>query len=313
MQIRLDNRLELLFTIMLLSDYKDGGLLARNGNEQAKRVRAHFSKYSSHQAVIDLPKVWMAELSMDTIPYYAMSLAQDYTLNPKIDLAYIEEEIPDLKTSSAYAKKLKAFAKESDFDGYFTRLKTDFVPFLEKINFLLNKRPVQTILECYLGMEFPRVNIVLSTLMKPFMSLTFPGEEQTEVYAFTSYPGLVIAEQNQGLERVLICSVWHELSHHMINPLSEMLCERDDAMREKRDEWFCPLNESIIWAITIRLLLAEGIITEKSVGLMILNGVRNKAPMTETMYKLLIDYEAKRHLYPGISDYFPVLSELICK
>ncbi|HRY83276.1 MAG TPA: hypothetical protein P5533_01440, partial [Candidatus Cloacimonadota bacterium] len=75
----------------------------------------------------------------------------------------------------------------------------------------------------------------------------------------------------------------------------------------------CPLNESIIWAITIRLLLAEGIITEKSVGAMIQNGERNKAPMTESMYTLLIDYETKRHLYPGISDYFPVLSELICK
>jgi hypothetical protein len=313
MQIRLDNRLELLFTIMLMSDYEDGGLLARNGSGQADQVRAYFSRYSSHQAVIDFSKVWMAEISMDTIPYYAMSLAPDYSLNPKIDLEYLVEEIPDLKTISAYAKKLKAFAEESDFDGYFMKLKTDLAPYLEKINSLLDKRPVQTVLECYLGMEFPRVHIVLSTLMKPFMSLTFPGAEQTEVYSFTSYPGLLIAEKNQGLERVLICSVWHELSHHVINPLSEMLCESDDMMRDKRDEWFCPLNESIIWAITIRLLLAEGIITEKSVEFMIRNGVKNKAPMTETMYKLLIDYEAKRHLYLGISAYFPVLSEGICK
>lgn len=313
MQIRLDKRLELLFTIMLLSDYEDGGLLARKGKGQAERVRAHFSKYSSHQAVIDFSKVWMAEISMDTIPYYAMSLAQDYSLNPGIDLAYLEEDIPDLKTIADYTEKLKAFAEESDFNGYFTKLKTNFAPYLEKINAMLAKRQVQTILESYLGVEFPPVHIVLSTLMKPFMSLTFPGAEQTEVYAYISYPGLLIAEENQGLERVLICSVWHELSHHVINPLSEMLCERDDALREKRDDWFCPLNESIIWAITIRLLLAEGIITEKSVGAMIQNGERNKAPMTESMYTLLIDYETKRHLYPGISDYFPVLSELICK
>ncbi len=313
MHIRLDNRLELLFTIMLLSDYEDGGLLAWEGKGQAERVRAHFSKYSSHPAVIDFSKVWMADISMDTIPYYAISLAQGYSLNPKIDLEYLVEEIPDLKTITDYSQKLKAFAEESDFDAYFLRLKTDFAPYLDKINTLLDKRPVQTILESYLGMEFPKVNIVLSTLMKPFMSLTFPGEVQTEVYSFTSYPGLLIAEENQGLERVLICSVWHELSHHVINPLSEVLCESDDRMRDKRDEWFCPLNESIIWAITIRLLLAEGIITEKSVGFMIQNGVRNKAPMTETMYKLLIDYEANRHLYPDISAYFPVLSEVICK
>ncbi|MEF3694611.1 MAG: DUF4932 domain-containing protein [Candidatus Cloacimonadota bacterium] len=313
MHIRLDNRLELLFTIMLLSDYEDGGLLARKDNGQAEQARAQFSKCSSHQAVIDFSKLWMAEISMDSIPYYAMSLAEDYSLNPKIDLEYLLEDVTDLETISAYTKKLKAFAEESDFDGYFLRLKTDFAPYLEKINSLLDKRPVQAILERYLGMKFPRVNIVLSTLMKPFMSLTFPGEEQTEVYSITSYPGLLLAEQNQGLERVLICSVWHELSHHVINPLSEKLFESDEMMRDKMYELFCPLNESIIWAITIRLLLAEGIITEKSVGIMMQNAINNKAPMTESMYKLLIDYESKRHLYPSISAYFPVLFEVICK
>lgn len=307
MHIRLDKRMELIFAVLQLSDYNNPGLYVSPDDPQAKLVREKMGDYSHLPAVKDLAAVWEAEINWDVFSYYALSLAGDFTIEPETDTSYLQQFIKGKYSIHQFTEWLRDFAQQCNFDKYYHRLEEQYAPYIQKLNTLLDSRPIQAILEDYLGISFPRTELILSTLLNTFMSITYPGGDAKTVYCLCSRSRLDVAERNKGLERILLSAVWHEFSHHVINPLTFGLFEHPDAISQDQVNWCCAFNESIIWAINTRLLVRENIITEKDITWMLENAVRNKAPQTPVMHDLLCEYETRRHIYPSITEFYPEL------
>jgi len=307
MHIRLDKRMELIYAVLQLSDYINPGLYVNSDDQQAQQVREMLGDYSHLPAVKDLAAVWEAEINWDVFSYYALSLAGDYTFAPETNTSYLHQFIKSASSIQQFTVWLRDFAGQSNFDRYYSLLEEQYAPYIQKLNTLLDSRPVQAILEDYLGISFPRTELILSTLMNTFMSITYPEGEAKTVYCLCSRSRLDVAERNKGLEQILLSAVWHEFSHHVINPLTFGLFEDPDAISQDQVNWCCALNESIIWAINTRLLVRENIITAKDTTWMLENAVRNKAPQTPVMHDLLCEYETRRHIYPSITEFYPEL------
>ena len=307
MHIRLDKRMELIFAVLLLSDYDNPGLYVSLDDPQAKLVREKMGEYSHLPAAANLAAVWEAEINWDIFPYYALSLAGDFTIEPETDTSYLQQFIKGKYSIHQFTEWLRGFAQQCNFDKYYHLLEEQYAPYIQKLNTLLESRPVQAILEDYLGVIFPRTELILSTLMHTFMSITYPEGEAKTVFCLCSRSRLDVAERNKGLERILLSAVWHEFSHHVINPLTFGLFQDPNAISQDQVNWCCALNESIIWAINTRLLVRENIITAKDTTWMLENAVRNKDPQTPVMHDLLCEYETRRHIYPSITEFYPEL------
>ncbi|MBW6514409.1 MAG: DUF4932 domain-containing protein [Candidatus Syntrophosphaera sp.] len=299
--------MELIFAILQLSKYQNFGLYVSADDPQAQQVRDRLGEFAQLPAVAKLPAVWEAEMDWGVFPYCALFLAKDYSLLPTVETTYLAQFVKPSASFDDFALWLRDFAGQSNFDRYFAQLELQYAPYLHKLNLLMDNRPTQAILEDYLGVSFPATEVILSTLINTFMSITHPGQGAEVLYCLCSRSRLDVAEQNGGLERVLLSAVWHEFSHHVINPLTFGLFDDPDTISQNQVDWCCELNESIIWAINTRLLVQEKIIREKNISWMLDNGVRNKAPHTPIMHDLLCDYETKRNIYPRIEDYYPLL------
>jgi hypothetical protein len=311
MTIDLDNRLELVLTLMLLSECVDDGLIIRGSHPHIDFIRERFRDYIGHRAVAEFKAAWDSEINMDAQPFYALVLTQDYRLDPEVGRQYLSAWLNQGVDIHSLTDGIRDFAAVSNFDDYFENLAKEFHPYLDKLKGIIGRRPVLPLLEDYLGFSFPKTGVLLSSLMKCFMSITIDRANTQEVFCLCSRQGLQIAEENNGLERVLLSSIWHEFSHHVVNPLTDRLFEKPDRMSQQQVEWMCALNESIIWAINTRLLILEGVIADKDSVWMISNGVKCKAPHTGIFHELLLEYERQRCKYPTLADYYCTLVDSV--
>lgn len=309
LQIRLDPRLELLLTAMQLSGYEDNMLCVGRDDPHSRSIREKFGGFCGLEAVKEFARVWEPDYCCDILPGYALSLTPGYGLDPEFDYALVREGLKPGASLEDFTRNLRRFALATGFDSQYAQLISELEGYLARLDAIIGSRPVLRILEDYLGFTFPRTEILLSTLTRPFLSVTLPQTRGETLYCLCSLRGLEIAEQNGNLGQILISAIWHEFSHHVINPLTELLFEDPDGINDAQVKWYCSLNESIIWAITIRLLVREEIISADSVALMVRNAKRNRAPQAKLMHDLLCDYEQSRVRYPDLAAYLPVLAE----
>ncbi|MDD4223372.1 MAG: DUF4932 domain-containing protein [Candidatus Cloacimonetes bacterium] len=309
MRIRLDQRLELIYAIMLLSGRDASGICVEAEDEFAQAARQKFGRLAAHPAVASFNRLWKTEIDWDTLPNLALILTAAFRLDPVSDPARVQECLASGEDLEEFTASLRDFFRAAGFAGYFSWLRSRLGPWLGQLNELIGRRPVQRILEAYLGVDLPPTEVLLCTLTKPFLSITISGKRGETVFCLCSRRGLEIAEKNGNLERVLLSAVWHEFSHHVINPLTYGLFEDIDSINDSQADWCCALNESIIWAINVRLLVREKIISTKDIGWMLKNAEANRAPHTRRMHEMLLDYELNRDKYPNIKGFHPQLAE----
>ena len=307
MRIRMDKRLDLLFTVMYLSEYENPSSCVDCEDVFVQMIRGKFKQFSAHRAVREFPKVWKTGIDCASLPYYALALTRNITFNPAIHAARLHDDVSSREDLSVFTASLRSFYLESGFDKHFNLLRTQHGQYLSKLNAMIERKPLQQILEAYLGQKFPLTGVVLSTYLKPFLSVTLARAVGEKVYCICSRRGLEIADQNGNLERILLSAIWHEFSHHVINPLTDGLFDHPDTLNDQQAEWCCSLNESIIWAINIRLLIKESVISSQDIGWMVKNAVKNRAPQTGIMHELLCNYEQNRDIYPTMADFHHVL------
>jgi len=311
MRIRLDQRLELLLTAMFISDYDTKGFCVDPEDEYAREALEKFGSFVAHPAVANISRVWDTEIDCSSPPHYALTLTEDIKLDPSFNLDQVRESLVPNADLSRFTADLRGFHRKADFTLHFSQLQSRLAPWLEKLNDLIARRPVQHILEHYLGQKLPATEVLLCTLTRPFLSVTVSGTRGETLYCLCSRKWLEIAEQKDSLERILISAIWHEFSHHEINPLTFGLYDNLNKLNQEQVNWCCALNESIINAITIRLLLQEEVISEKHTDWMVKNAERNKASQTRAVLDLLLDYEQNRSRYPDISSIHPRLVEAV--
>ena len=309
MRIRLDQRLELLYAVMLLCGLDASGICVEAEDEFARAAREKFGRLAAHPAVASFNRLWKTEIDWDTLPNLALILTPDFRLDEVFDPARVQECLASGKDLEEFTACLRDFHRTADFAVHFEQLQSRLEPWLGQLNELICRRPVQRILEAYLGVDLPATEVLLCTLTKPFLSITVSGKQGETVFCLCSRRGLEIAEKHGNLERVLLSAIWHEFSHHVINPLTYGLFEDIDSINDAQAEWCCALNESIIWAINIRLLAREKIISTQDISWMLKNAEANRAPQTRMMHDLLCDYEENRSKHAGISTFHRLLSE----
>lgn len=309
MKIRLDQRLELLYLVMLLSGRDTEGICVEAEDEFARASREQFGRLAAHPAVTSFNRLWNTEIEWDMLPNLALILTADFRLDHDFDPVRARESLASGADLEEFAASLRDFVHASGFARHFSRLRSRLGPWLEQLNELSGRRPVQRILEEYLGVGLPPTEVLLCTLTKPFLSITVSGTGGETVFCLCSRKGLEIAEKHGNLENVLLSAVWHEFSHHVINPLTYGLFEDIDSINDAQADWCCALNESIIWAINIRLLAREKVISPQDISWMLKNAEANRATQARVMHELLCAYELNRDIYPNISAYHPVLVE----
>ncbi len=228
MRIRLDQRLELLYTVMLLSGRDTEGICVEAEDEFAQAAREKFGRLATHPAVASFNRLWKTEIEWDTLPNLALILTADFRLDNAFDPVRVWESIASGADLEEFTASLRDFFHASGFAQHFGWLRSRLGPWLEQLNELSGRRPVQLILETYLGQELPPTEVLLCTLTKPFLSITVSGTGAETVFCLCSRKGLEIAEKHGNLESLLLSAIWHEFSHHVINPLSYVLFEDID-------------------------------------------------------------------------------------
>jgi len=308
-----DYRLELFTTVIYLAKLDISGFLVSEPSAYTEALDRQFAPFDQHPAVTEFVATWGQEFGWCDIPHFAMMLSDELLIKNGTKLEHIADaELTDDKLKY-YATLLHDFAEKTNFRAFHAIHSAEGAEYLHKLNAIVAARPLKQILEDYLGVKLGKTKVVLSNLLRFFCGTTHADKPGDKVYCFWSRYWLQVAEQHNNLERSLCSAVWHEFSHSVINPLSDKLFESFQDMTQEHMDWYCALNESIIWAITLRLLIQQGIVKDGNLQWYFDNAVGCKAPKTLKMHELLLEYENHRERYESIGSFYPILQKAFGK
>lgn len=307
--ITTDIRVELISTVIYLSGLQNEGIVVSSDDLCSDAIDKRFAEFINHPAVTMYPELWEMGLWWGEIPRLALHLSDDITLQNDYWLSnepdfWPSEEKPMI---IEFVKQLKDFFNQSDFRQFYTDNLPENDEFINLLSSLLAEYPLQEILEDYLGQQIGTTHIILMNLIKTSIGVWTGDYQSKQVYCFCSRHWLMMGRKNNCLQINFYNTVWHEFLHSVINPLTDQLFPGGITATEEQSIWYCALNESILWALTHRLCRQIGIVSDSDNGWYFNNARRNKAPKAEELYALLVNYEAQRHNYKSIADFYPVL------
>lgn len=307
--IKSDYRIELFSVIAFLSKLEGEWTIDKSDNPYTRLLKSKFTKFTNHKAVVEFPKMWDNGLCWDAIPFLAFHLTDSLSFT---NINNISERLQarydgDFNEITEYVSFVQDFARISQFKQFFTSYKQD--EFIEEINNKASEYPIINILENYLNLELNSFTVIVSNLFISSFGVTLKIENRKQIYCVMSRYSLKISQKTNGFDRILLSIIWHEFLHSIINPLSDKLFNNPLEMTDNQVKWYCKLNESIIWAITFRLLLKERIVIEKDEEWYFKNALNNGAPKAKEMSFLLIEYENDESKYNSFEDYYPILQQ----
>lgn len=309
--ITTDYRLELLSTAIYLSNLDEKSFIVSQQDLGSTAINERFADFVNHPAVTEYPKLWELGLWWGEVPRLAMFLTEDIYLKEqyKLEDGFNKGIQNAFEALTEYVAHLSDFNLKSDFADYYKSTLQENLGFRKELNDLIANHPYKEILEDYSGLKFDNTHIVLMNLLKSSFGVWTGTSNNRNIYSFCGRYWLQVAQGNKGLERVFFSIIWHEFLHSVINPLSDKLFPGELLTTEEQATWYCALNESIIWAITHRLCFRNDIVKGSDNAWYFANARRNKAPKTEVMYNLLLQYEADRQNYNSIADFYPQLQK----
>ena len=309
--IQTDFRIELSSAVIYLSNFNNEYFIDKSENDYSKMINHKFKTFKEHQVVLMFPDMWEMGLRWDGIPQLALHLNSNIELSEKIQLSEelqsrFNNNISDLMK---FLSLLKDFSKKSNFENFYNEDLDNVTKFVSYLNNELKKYPLIFILENYLNIKLYKQSIILSKLLKSSFGATIiDSENNREIFCIMSSYWLNVANNNGRLNLNLLSTIWHELLHSIINPLTNKLFgENPFNLSESQLDWYCELNESIIWAITLRLLIQEKILSKRDYNWYFDNAIQNGAPKTKEMNELLMKYENDKVNYSNFREFYPIL------
>ncbi|MCD4818512.1 MAG: DUF4932 domain-containing protein [Candidatus Cloacimonetes bacterium] len=207
-----------------------------------------------------------------------------------------------------YLSFIKDFSIISNFLNFYNNSLETNHNFLRELHHILNKYQVINTLESYLNFKLFKHEVILSNLLKSSFGITInDSNNNSEIYCVASKYWLNVAKNNGCLTRNLLSTIWHEFLHSFINLLTDKLFDDHLNLTDSQSTWYCELNESIIWAITLRLLIKEKIVNENDCNWYFNNAINCGAPKTNEMNNLLIEYENNLNKYNNFREFYPIL------
>lgn len=309
MKFHLDYRLELLTCVSYLSGTTDEGFLISELTEYTDFIDNYFTDYKHHPVLEEFSSLWKDGMGWVDIPRLALNLTEHIILRDDADITNgLWSNSPEKDNRlRQFVSLLRDFALQSDFTKFYHQEELKSADYIDFLNQQLAKRPLKKILEDYLRIELGESSVVLTNLLRFSCAVTLMHHSKKEIYSFCSRYWFQVAQNNNNLENAMASTIWHECLHSVINPLSANLFINTEDMTQNQIDWFCALNESIIWAITLRLLIRESILSDRDIEWYCEDGRQNKAPQTREMHDLLLEYEAKPSKFENIVSFYPVL------
>jgi uncharacterized protein YozE (UPF0346 family) len=307
LKIRTDYRIELVSLIGFLSNLEGKYTIDRTETDYTQELIKRFSEHSNHPAVTNFSEMWDNGLCWDAIPFLLLHLDDNFqvkenTMFPERLKARYDNDFQEVID---YLDQIKDFAQISAFRTFYDSYNSNQL--LEEANHILSQYNMIYILENYLQVKFDKASVLMTNLFTSSFGVSIVNNNEKEVFAVIGGGSLRMAQRNNAMERIVLSVVWHEFMHSIINPLSDKLFANPFQMSDEEVDCYCALNESIIWALTFRLLYKHGIVTEQDESWYFNNARNNRAPKTEELYRLLPIYEQNKSI--NIVDFYPQLKD----
>ncbi len=310
LKINTNYKIELFSLIAFLSNLNEQHAVDRSINTYTNQLIDSFSQFTGHKAVQEFPLMWERGICWDTVPLLVLHLTDDFEFHSNIPVTekLKSEYDGDFNDAVKYLRLVRDFAETTNFKQFFKMLGDD------KIVIQARKRaseiPVVEILEKYIKIKLPIAEVIVSNLSFTSFGVTIQTLDDKRVYCIIGKKSLEMAIEYDNFDRILLGTIWHEFLHSIINPLTDNLFDNPFNLSDSQVEWYCQLNESIIWAVCFRLLLRIEIVTCKSIDWYFTNAERNNAIKARSMNTLLEEYE-KSIRFKDIRNFYPVLIEVM--
>ncbi|MBI3554146.1 MAG: DUF4932 domain-containing protein [Elusimicrobia bacterium] len=318
-RVGLDPGLELLGVVESLAgqEPEPQGFAGRD-SPSAQAARRAFSAFSGHAAV-------RATASLDAKAFSYMKRADLVAqLGAPPELAP-RRSVPSMFATMAggsprlggWLASLRDFASRAPFEGFFEAECKELSPALAAA---VARKDYIGKIERYTGMPFVgEYSIVLSPFLKK-------GSQVNSVVALPQ-GGIAIKTIEtldtgsfggaQDWADYMDASAWHELSHGILDGLSDASAgeiDRRAGLYKKLpwpcyDDWKQCVKEHAVRAVMIRLVAAER--GERAAERERLDQGEAKYPYLKGMLERLRDYEGSRKKYPTLAEFFPRLLEAI--
>ncbi len=308
MEIRINAQWELLMLILFLSDKRDECSLDEISSPYPMELEKRFGSFRNHPAVTEYPKMFDMDFDgqglIETVFYLDndFKISEDAYKDPELKSMY-ESSLPEILV---YLEHVRDLYIKTEFEKFIWEQEIVYQDLISSIKKTMTDKPLNSLLEAYLGVKQPKQRFVLSLLLRPFLG--FPHCENGEMESILIISRMLLerAIQYNYFERNVISCFWHEFSHPIINPFTDALFDNSHDMTDEQRAWYCTVNESIIEGINLRLKLRENVINEDFIEHNITNSIRNGAPKVRECADLLLEkYENNRDMYPDIGVFYP--------
>ena len=164
--IETDFRVELLSTVIFLSNLDNDKFISRDETDYSRLLSKEFNNFKTHQAVIMFPKLWEEGLRWDAVPLFALHLNNDLTKRNQFSDELKSRFNNHFFYLTDYLKLLNDFSNKSNYLRFYNKSLKLNESFLLELHQILNKFQVIKILENYLNIKLFKQKVILSNLLK---------------------------------------------------------------------------------------------------------------------------------------------------
>jgi hypothetical protein len=309
-----DPRVEVASVVQLL----DGGypLVSEYESEYRQSVASYFSAAGGHPAVSIFRRLRGEGLAFDAVPKTLLRASAPPSMRLVLPLGEeLESRGLDPVEIRDFLEALGEFARDTDFDRFFAAHAVSYGRWIAETAPAV--RDASRAVTAYGGADLGRRTVVLGPLLHDGGFAARLGDSELEAYAFIGPSGVVDGRPVFGPLDRIASLVSHEFAHLFVNRLVEAHAETvaelaplfepiaDVMARQAYPRWEIALNEHLVRAVVIRLLLerdgaeAAEAETERQEA----RGFR----YVRALAARLEDYERARDRYPAFADFYPVI------
>lgn len=322
--VYVDPRIELLYTVELLSGYSVTGYY---NTQYKKEILDYFSAFKSHPAVKKFKEMSRRGFGYDAPPAAMLCLSNPPELKIVIPFEKTNNEIIDRaggeKNLESFVDTLRDFAIKTNFMDFFNAHKVLYSKYVDRLKSEeFNIYRNASILEDFYGVSNNSYNIILEPLAigGGYASRIESEPSKFDIYAILE-AGDYINYNTYHLSEILMNYTWHEFSHSFVNPITEKY--RDEVNKYSKlfrpiakvmrnqayGKWEICVNEHIVRAVVAKLVEkyiskddAEFILSrEEHAGFIYIRGIYN---IIDKYDKNRDKYKTFEDIYPEILDYF---------
>lgn len=314
-----DSRIELMSVIQLLSEYS---LVSRLETKYKNSVSAHFGSLGKHPAVKRFSELSADGFDFNNVPDAFIALTEPPFLTQRWPAK--EEVVISAGGSESYDQFLnfaRDFARQGDFNGFFASNRSSYKKMITGSKPAI--RAAIESLESYLGLTLGTTQVILGPLLHDggFATSYVEQDGQISAYAFLGPSEVVKERPCFGTAERLQPLVAHEFAHTVVNPLtasyavevsnfeSNFVLLTEAMTREGYSNWEQVVNESIIRAITARMVALE--FGSEASEVEVSQELERGFVYVPALIEKLKNYESKRPKFPTIAEYYPELLRVL--